>query len=276
MIRLVTLIAFAFTLNGFSAETPTTAATVTTQSDAKILAGVDLRTVAYGNGENDTTYGTENNVIGGYRFDKDTWVYYRQDFGTNLSNSNGAEGGLGLYAADGSLRGGINNIWKDGNWSVSYEGRAYVPTSDFSSDSGMITYVRNYGYLNYAVTDAFTLYVAESPTFHFYSQDLNVRGTPNTNIENRTYLGANYAFTSDLKLYFPIKMSNAHLRVSAGDRNWTHKVYINPELFYSLDQNFKIGLGIETASFVDATFGDFSVSTAFQGARSYAALIANL
>lgn len=275
--KALVLLAVVFSLNTVSAETtPSTTATVTTTSSAKILAGAEIRPTYFPNAAQDASYGTENNVLAGYRFDSNTWLYYRQDFATNLYGNN-VEGGLGLTVLDGSVRGGIGNIWQNGNWSLNYEGRAYTPTSEFSSESGMITYVRNYFYLNNAISEQVTLYVAEAPTFHFYSQDLNAVGNSNPNLENRTYVGVNWAPTSNLKVYFPIKMSNVHARVSGeGQSAWGHRVYINPEIFYSIDANLKVGLGLETRSFVDAAFGDFSFSRAFDASKSYAVIAASL
>jgi hypothetical protein len=277
----IALLITVLALNSFSAETApsTTTAVKGSTIEGKILAGVDLRPTAYPNSTLDNSYRTENNVIAGYQFTSDSWIFYRQDFSTNLSNAS-KEGGLALRAEDGSVRGGVNNIWNSGNWSLNYEGRAYVPTSSLSADSGMISYIRNYGYLNYAVNDTLKVYIAESPTVHLYSQDVNATGTAsNPNVENRTYVGATWKPLSNLAVYFPVKMSNKHYRVTAlnlANANWGHSVYMNPEVFYSIDSNIKVGLGLETASFVDAAFGSFSASKAFEFSKGYAVLAASL
>lgn len=273
-------------LNGIAAETKQTLTTTesTARSDAKFLLGGELRPSRAITRTGDlANYSTENNVFAGYQFNKNSYIFYRQDFSTNLYRDYMTKDreGMNLNAYDGSVRGGINNIVKEGNFSINYEGRAYVPTSTFSADAGVISYVRNYAHLKYAVTDTVSITLSECPTFHFYSGDSYQVGASRVAspwYENRTYITAGWAISKDLYLNFPVKMSNMRYRNAAAARasTWSHIVYINPELFYNLNPNFYVGLGFYSASLVKNDFGGLTVGDAFKYGQSQVILGAKL
>src|SRR5688572_30145584 len=89
-------------------DTTTSVTTVTTTpSDAKIMGGVELRPSWRSlTGE---VY-SEDYAQLGYQFDKNTQVFYRQQFNTNLYNPGSTVSGLDPSMQDGSLRAKVNDI----------------------------------------------------------------------------------------------------------------------------------------------------------------------
>lgn len=243
-------------------------------TDAKLLLGGELRPSRLQTRVSDqNVYSTEDNVFAGYQFSKDSYLFYRQDFSTNVYHTQQTKDreGMDLRALDGSFRGGINNFWKEGNLSLSYEGRAFVPTSTASSRNGMISVVRSYGHLRYDINDSLAIVLSEAPTFHAYAHaaytGADGKSVATPWYENRTYLMAKWFISKKMRLDFPIKMTNLRYRNPGAAKNadsWAHVVYLNPELFYNVTPNFYVGLGFYSASMVQSDFGGFSLGDALK------------
>ena len=211
---------------------------------------------------------SEDSALLGYQFNKNNSVVYKQEFNTNLYDPSlsANRSGLNAYLFEGYLKEKINNIYQNGNLSVSYEGRQYLPTWSVKRDAGMLTALRNYAKVKYQMTSALALTAEEVPVIHLYKQagTINAKGpAANPFFENRASVGVDYAFSDALKLSVPLLISSVRTRSydssAANNDRWGHKIWVNPEIYYSVNSNVVVGLGYYSDSLVKNNLSDTAI-----------------
>ncbi len=252
-------------------------------SDFKVLGNFEVRPSYKSNlGE----FHSEDSALLGYQFNKNNNVVYKQEFNTNLYDPklSQASSGLNAYLVDGYLRERLNNIVSMGNFSLSYEGRQYLPTWSVRREAGMITALRNYAKVKYQATPQFAVIAEEIPVIHFYNQagSLTSKGpAANPVFENRATLGLEYLVSDKLKLSLPVFISDVRTRSYRSDASnnakWIHKVWINPELFYSVNANLTLGMGYYSENLIkNNNFSETAISTGFEQGTTQLILSTNL
>jgi hypothetical protein len=121
----------------------------------------------------------------------------------------------------------------------------------------MLTALRNYAKLKYQATSNLALTFEEVPVFHIYSGagSTTPKGpVANPIFENRAGMGFEYAFSDKLKLICPILLSDVRTRayssLAANDNKWLHKVWVNPELYYTVNANVVVGMGFYSENLI--------------------------
>lgn len=261
-------LALCFAAQSYGAETVIKSSTST--GPGKLIGGIDLRPT-YNGGL--AEFHTENSIQGGYQFTPDVSVFYRQEFSTNLYNPRIPQtDGMNLAATDGSLRTVVNNIWKQDDLAFSFEQRLYLPTMEAKRNAGMLASTRNYMRLRYRLNSLVNVVLDESPGFHIYDRAGSVnalgKAAANPGFENRTYLTAEISFTPNLRLNFPLKLSSARYRAFAANAKnndaWAHSLYLNPELYYTVNSNVRVGMAYCGANMIQPDFSGFTLDKAFE------------
>lgn len=217
---------------------------------------------------------SEDSVFLGYQFNRDNSVVYKQEFNTNIYDPKlaSAQSGLNGYLVDGYLKEKVNNIYSSGNLSLGYEGRQYLPTWTAKRDAGMITALRNYAKLKYQASSNLALTFEEVPVVHVYQQagSMTSKGpVANPIFENRASVGFEYSFSDKLKLIAPVLLSDVRTRSysvnAANDSKWLHKVWVNPEVYYSVNSNVVVGMGYYSENLIkNNNFMDSAVGAGFE------------
>jgi len=237
------------------------------QQGSKLLGTVDIRPTVALRGQD--SFRSEDSVELGYRFNPSFQLLYHQDFWTNLYNSSlvgGAEG-VGLIVHDGYFDWFSDRVWEsqDKSLFISYEGRLYAPTFSSRREAGMMTALRNYLIVGKKVNETVSVNFVETPIIHFYDRASHL-GKANPALENRMTLELALSLTSKLGLSLPLSWSAMKMRAvegSSGGNKVESFVWINPELSYSLNDNYLVGLGYyDTTSLVKS---DFSSLQIFEG-----------
>jgi hypothetical protein len=288
--RTIALISF-LVLSSLYAEEEVTTTTTTTETESttttstsaipaetggSVIGSVELRPSYQSQiGE----FHTENLAELGYKFDPDTFASYRQEFNTNLYQPSKVSEGVDATAMDGYLRGGVANIWRADDLSLSWEGRAYVPTNEIKRDQGMLTAIRNYAILNYQLSPAVGFTIADAPILHVYDR-AGANGIANPIFENKLDVGPSFAFTDRLKLFVPLKLSNLRHRAFANgavnNDAWVHSLQLYPELFYTASENITLGGAYYTTSLIEPDFGGFTLNEGFKNSVTQLIFIAHL
>jgi len=240
----------------------------TTPNAAKVLGTLELRP-SYGSKVGE--YHTENNAAVGYQFSKTESLIYKQEFNTNLfdPNSSASAGGVNLIAKDGYFRGRINDISRifDAGPLFSYEARVYLPTDAVKRDAGQLVSIRNYAKLKQSVSDRVALFVEETPILHVYNTagSVNAKGAAaNPWFENRFTLGAEANLGKGFKLVVPVYFSNCRHRdfvAKAKNNNaWAHKLWLYPELLYTVNANTSLGLGYYSENLVTSDLSTTAIN----------------
>lgn len=240
-------------------------------NDAKLLGVAELRPSYKSlSGE----FHSENSAVLGYQFNKNDSLVYKQEFNTNIYDPklDQSKSGVNGYLVDGYLKEKLNNIYSNGNFSMSYEGRQYLPTMENKRQVGMITSIRNYAKLKYQASPSLALTMEEVPVLHLYQRSgfESLKGaTANPIFENRSSFGAEYAFSDKLKLIVPVLLSNVRTRAysqnALNNEKWLHKIWINPEIYYSLNSNITVGAAFYSENLIkNNNFVDASISEGFE------------
>lgn len=222
---------------------------------------------------------SEDSAVLGYQFNKDCSVVYKQEFNTNLYDPSlpQSKSGLNAYLFEGYLKAKANNVYQAGNLYLSYEARQYFPTWSLKRDAGMLTALRNYAKVKYQLTSAVALTAEEVPVIHFYKQAgaIGAKGpAANPFFENRASVGFDYAFSDKVKLNLPLLVSSVRTRaydkLAANNDSWNHKIWVNPEIFYSVNSNVVVGMGYYSDSLVKSNFSDTAIGDGFnQGTTQF-------
>lgn len=212
---------------------------------------------------------SENAAELGYDFSKNTSVFYRQEFNSNLYHPSNVSG-ANVLATDGYIKAlSANLVQFEGTpFSINYEGRWFFPTPEKKRDAGMITSMRNYVWLKYTATKSFNVYLAEAPGFHIFNQ-AGFKGAANPVFENRVELVGEYVFTDKLKLVFPFKLTTTKYRdFQTGAKNndaWGNYLYVHPELTYKVNANWKVGTAFYSGALTNAGFSDLTLGDGLSG-----------
>jgi len=201
---------------------------------------------------------SEDSATLGYQFDQKNSVVYKQDFNTNIYEpKSAAVSGLNASLADGYLKEKFNDLYNDGKLSLSYEGRQYLPTSTVRRDAGMVTALRNYVKLKYQATSNFALSFEEVPVIHIYSSAGTITGKgplANPVFENRASVGLEYVFSDKIKFMCPFLVSDLRTRgyssLAENNEKWLHRIWINPEVYYTVNSNVIVGLGFYSENLI--------------------------
>jgi len=213
---------------------------------------------------------SEDSAFLGVQLNSNDSIVYKQEFNTNIYDPklNEAQNGLNAFLTDGYLKEKLNNLYSNGNFSLSYEGRQYVPTWSVRKQAGLITAVRNYAKLKYQASPSLLLTFEEVPVLHVYQQSGSVTSkgpVANPIFENRASVGFEYTFSDRLKLSVPLLLSDVRTRSydpsALNNSRWLHKVWVNPEIFYTVSSNIMLGMGfysenlIKNNDFTDSALG---------------------
>lgn len=250
-------------------EASSTVTTAATPGDERIIGGVELRpswTSAVGEVH------SENWVQLGYQFTRATQVFYRQEFNTNVYNPGASAQGLGLFATEGSVRLKVKDFYKPSAAAgLSYELRTYLPTLSTKRDAGMITSVRNQLKATQNLGSAFSVSLEEIPILHVYDRPgiVGKKGAEaNPVFENRVYLTAEVKPMTNLKLAVPLILNNVRYRAfqegAKNNNGWGHKLWVYPELTYTVTPNTMLGLGYYSDNLVLADFGGTNIGTGLE------------
>ncbi len=206
---------------------------------------------------------SENAAELGYDFSKSTFLFYRQEFNTNLYNPANVSG-TNVSPTDGYIKMVAQNLYSFSGTplSLSYEGRYFLPTLERKREAGMLTTLRNYVWLKYAASNSLNFYLAEAPMIHVY-KDRGYKNAANPIFENRVELVAEYIFTDKVKLVFPFKLSTTrYSNYQAGAKNndaWGNYLYVHPELTYRLNANWKVGTAFYSGALTNATLSGLTI-----------------
>lgn len=239
-------------------EAGTLAESVATENTTDIYGSLDIRPSIYPNSGN-SGVGLENTVEAGVAIGQNTKIGYVQVFNANFSNSP-LTGTSDLVAGDGWFKASFANLWvsEDGNTSLSYQPRVYLPTAPSFRDAGRITTVRNYLTLSTKYSDTFSLATSLIPIVHFSDRSGN-GASPNPMFETRLYVIPTINFTAQLSLSVPVM---AHYNLSqnhAGRQDNTFTLWSWPELLYQLDNTNTVGVAYYTDNFLAGPAGSQSL-----------------
>ncbi len=242
------------------------------RAESQFGASLDLRPSWSGN---EGSMHTENELALEYRPTSSAHIGYTQEFQTNLYNPNTGETDQGVspHLHDGYLRGEFKEIWKNGNGlSFTNEARVYLPTHAGDREAGLVTALRNYFKFNYEVSDMVELAVMDAPILHVYNKagvvDEAGEATANPVIENRLFLVAGLSFfKKSLSLKLPLIVENArHSDFQEGakfNNSWSHKLWVYPELTYSVGESTAIGMAYYSENLVKDDFSELALNAGF-------------
>ncbi len=220
--------------------------------------------------ENDS-FRFSNSVSIGYRFPYPLQILYQQEIWTNLSNSPALPGPAQgtVFARDGYISVLADKFWiaEDNKAYLTYEARTYLSTFSVRRAAGMISAVRNYLTIGHKLGPGATVSLTETPIMHFFSQD-SYKGKANPVFENRLQAKATFQLTQNLTFGLPLIWQVTKMRQSPGASKsgiWDHYIWINPELFYSLDSHYSVGMAYYDLG--SLTRGDLSDLTIMEGLR---------
>jgi len=250
------------------------------ESPQKVFGTIDLRPSAVLKGQD--TFRFENSAELGYQLSKKFQILYHQDFLMNLYNPSSQTGaqGMGLQAQDGFFD-WFREAWmesSDGTFSVSYEGRLYLPVAANRREAGLITALRNYFIFGKKLSDGVTFNFIEAPIFHFYDRP-DFQGRANPTIENRVGLQLALKLADKWSLSLPLLWSATKLRAlnSGSNSDLDHFVWINPELSYAPNEKYTVGLGYyDNTSLLTSDLSAFQVGEGLEDGIVQCFLRANL
>lgn len=233
-------------------------------NDYKWLGVLDVRPTAALKGQDSFRF--ENSAEVGYQFSPAFSLIYHQDFWMNLYNSSlaGGENGMGFIVQDGFFDWYRDRFLEsaDKTWSLSYEGRLIVPVKAVRREAGMISALRTYFILGKKLGEAVTVNLIEAPILHAYGKAA-YDGNANPLFENRVSLQVSVNLSKELGFAFPISWSATKMRKTPGNKSSDEVqnfVWINPELSYTVDSNYSIGMGYyDTTSLISSDLSAFQI-----------------
>lgn len=233
-------------------------------TSSKFIGVLDIRPTVATKGQDSFRF--ENSAQIGYQFSPVFNLIYDQNFWMNLYNSSlvgGAEG-IGFIPQDGYFDWTRDRVLesKDKTLSLAYEGRLIMPTMGSRREAGMITVLRTYFILGKKLSEAVSLSLVEAPILHAYSQAAH-NGKANPLVENRVGLQVSLNLSKQLSFSFPLIWSATKMRSAPGNKssgNIENFVWINPELSYSIDSHYNVGLGYyDTSSLMSSDLSAFQI-----------------
>ena len=247
-----------------------TAATVSAPSDSKVFGLVDIRPSYYpnndaGNAASDAKVVTENTVELGYQSDKNTKFIGDLYINTGRRAGSNEDFAGRVYIDQMDVKATFNEIWKnDSGLSFSYEPRLRLGLNSKYRDSGKLTEVRNYLKLKQAYSNGLNLTLSETPIYHLYDQSRKADGSPNSIFENRVYLQLDGKITKNLSFFvvgwYAAVKPRSLAGLDASSSNWSHALFVWPEIDYALTDNYSIGLAYQSAAF---KLNDFATEDTF-------------
>lgn len=245
-----------------------TETTVSAPSDAKLIGDIELRPTWESKTGNFTT---ENELMLGYQFTKDTSLSYYQYVNSKLYTRGEGEGGLGLSIDDGFVRAKVSNVLRLGETSMGYEFRGVTPTSSNSREKGMITSLQNRFKFSRDFGKMFSLSLQEIPVIPVYSRagtGTGDKAVANPWIENKVYLVGTINFSDKLSLDLPFLFTMQRLRdfapTAARNADWKYSFIVWPELTYTIDANLAVGAAFRSADLFKGGAADLVVGDSFE------------
>ena len=223
-------------------------------SDSKIYGLLDLRpSVSTKSG----VMGSENTAEAGYQFNSNARLTFTQWWNTSKNLSEG------LYTHDGFFRLRLNNIVNEGNFSLNYQARLFLPTFASRRDAGFVAGFYNGLTASYKLSSVYTLSLATAPQFNYYTRAAHA-GKATPGFQNVAMANLNVQFTSRLYLSFPLYMISTRMNNAPGAANsdsWSHLLVVWPELGYSLNSNHTIGLSYYSDGLMNSTLSKFTLNS---------------
>lgn len=255
-------------LSGFAAGTPsiteaeneipledTLKETVTVPSTAHFTGLIDIRP-SYSREYDGVHF--ENVIDIGYRFNSRFRISANQWINTNgfteTSNND-----FNPTLMQGFVRATFSDIWKNGNWSLSYEPRVYIPESQSDFTSNRIVSLRNYVMLANQVTSFYRVTFMEIPIMHWYASRGHSDSKGNQYFENRFYINNDFNFgpvTVSLPILF---ISSSILDYNGTAGGWQNELWFWPEVDYNINQNMQVGVAVRTESIISPKLDKFTV-----------------
>ncbi|NBX92122.1 MAG: hypothetical protein EBQ85_02695 [Proteobacteria bacterium] len=228
----------------------------------RVVGLIDLRPSDVFKGED--TFRMENAVELGYRFHPQLQLTYKQEIWGTLSQPMSKSPISNVYSRDGyfDLLSEKVVTSEDGTVFLTYEGRIYLPTFAARRDAGMLTAIRNYATIGKKMNSWITVTASETPIVHLFSQDAYL-GKANPVFENRFQLKASINLTDKLSLGLPVIWQATKMRASLGASKsdiWDNLIWVNPELFYTIDSHYVLGAGYyDISSLVKSDLSDIQI-----------------
>ncbi len=274
----------AATGNALAATAPTTltaAAPAPAAADAgKMILGLTIApSVLPANG---STF-TEDAIELGYKFNPKVSLSYVQWFQTNINDTTSGKGetGLKVQTPVGYVRTKVKNILasESGNTTLSYQSRVYLPTSEADRAKGKIVSAMNYFTVKQKLSNVLDLYVSEIPVLQAYTQS-GYKGKANPGFQNRVYVELDINFSDKLVLMLPVLMFQTRTRnyqaSAANNDKWEFYNIINPELDYTINDTFTVGLGYYSDNLTKSDLSGFSMNEGLKAGVAQALLYVNL
>lgn len=231
---------------------------------SRVIGVLYLRPTATTKGQDSFRF--ENSAEVGYELSPSFSVFYHQDFWMNLYNSSlvGGSEGIGFKPQDGFVDWFKDAVLEsqDKTLSLGYEGRLLVPTMASRREAGFISALRTYFILGKKFGETVSLSLIEAPIIHFYREAAH-NGRANPFVENRVGFQVSFDLSKNLNFSFPITWSATKMRSAPGNKltnEMDHFIWINPELSYTVDSNYSLGMGYyDTTSLMSSDLSSFQI-----------------
>ena len=113
------------------------------------------------------------------------------------------------------------------------------------------------------------------PIVHLYSRN-GFGGRANPGVENRVYFMAHYTPMKNLYVGFPLVLRNTKSRDFQTNGSWSHKVYIEPVVMYSLSKQLAVGVQYMSENLVASDFSELTIGKGLETGRTAFILRASL
>lgn len=204
---------------------------------SKTFGGMELRP---GVETSEGAFASENSLWLGMSFPSMS-LSYNQDIDTAASNTE--DSGTPIVQ-DGHVKFKFDNIWTDGRTGFHDELRVYAPTNSAKRDKGMVTAIRNYFKLTHKVSPYATMFFAEVPILHLYSDAGAITpegAAANPSFENRMIFGFDFAVNDHVTFSIPIHFYTTKYRDFAEGAKLNDEW--DPSLFFWPEINWRVNGG---------------------------------
>lgn len=184
-----------------------------------------------------------------------------------------ANAGFNFRVDDGFIRTKWNRIAGNDELSLGLEQHYMIPVSETSRRKTMFTSFRNRLLLDYKPTSTFNITFEESPILFLHRDNgttsLSGVGAANELFRNWFVVTPTFSLLDEkLKVYLPLWVQNSRFRTFDADTSrsgaWKHSIFLWPEIVYTFNSNFELGIMTMTGSLVASDFSGLTLDSAFR------------